>query len=257
MLSRSSLIRFAHRGASALAPENTFSSFQAAVELGCGWIETDVRLTSEGVPVLIHDETVDRTTGSRGTVGRMPLGQILRLDAGSWFHRKFRGERIPTLDEALEWGRGRCGLNLEIKEEKRPGEAIRQVARRLVDHDAVGRVLLSSFRSSDLLLARSLLPAVPLAWLVSRGSRGLTSLAGRAGLHALHPKDSLLTPRLAGRCRSLGLAVHVWVVNRAERLPRLEAMGVAGVMTDDPRIFASVRECDDGSRRAPCEPGRS
>jgi glycerophosphoryl diester phosphodiesterase len=234
---RHTLIRFAHRGASALAPENTLAAFRAAADLRCEWIETDVRLTADGVPVLIHDPDVNRTTGGRGRVGRSTLAQILRLDAGSWFARKFRGERIPTLDEALVWCRGRCGLNLEIKEEENPAEAIRQIARRLQDHGVLDRVILSSFRASDLLRARALMPRVRLGWLVSRGSRGLKALAARADLAALHPRDSLVTPRLVRRCRRLGLAVHVWVVNRPERLPRLEAMGADGVMTDDPRIF--------------------
>ena len=235
---RRPLIRFAHRGASALAPENTLAAFRAAVDRGCEWIETDVRLTSDRVPVLIHDATVDRTTGGRGAVERMALRQILRLDAGSWFGRRFRGERIPTLDEALEWSRGRCGLNLELKETDRSGEAIRGMARRVLAHDALDRVLFSSFRPRDLLGIRSVLPRARLAWLVSRNSRGLTPLARKAGLFALHPKDSLASPRLVGRCRRMGLAVHVWVVNRRDRIAKLESMGVQGVMTDDPRIFS-------------------
>ena len=152
------MLRFGHRGASALAPENTLAAFRKAAELHCDWIETDVRLTGDGVPVLLHDARVERTTGIRGEVGRMPLGRVLRLDAGSWFGREFRGERIPTLDEALEWSRGRCQLNLEVKEEERTAEAIRQIARRLTDHDALDRVLLSSFRAPDLVRIRSITP---------------------------------------------------------------------------------------------------
>ena len=237
MPQRRRLIRFAHRGASALAPENTLAAFQEAVDRGCDWIETDVRLTSDLVPVLIHDETVDRTTDGRGAVGRLTLRRILRLDAGSWFGRPFREERIPTLDEALEWSRGRCALNLELKEEERGEEAIDRITRRVLAHEAAGRVLFSSFRAADLLRIRSALPRARLAWLVSRGCRGLQPLDREARLSALHPKDSLVTPRLARRCRRMGLAVHVWVVNRRGRLAQLGALGVEGVMTDDPRIF--------------------
>ncbi len=94
------LIRFAHRGASALAPENTLAAFREAVRRGCGWIETDVRLTADGVPVLIHDEKVDRTTGGHGAVGTLTLRQIHRLDAGSWFGRTFRGRRAGRPEPA-------------------------------------------------------------------------------------------------------------------------------------------------------------
>jgi len=235
---RRHLIRFAHRGASALAPENTLPAFREAVALGCEWIETDVRITADNVPVLIHDEKVDRTTGGCGKVGTMSLRQVLRLDAGFWFGRKFRGERIPTLDEALEWSRDRCEMNLEIKEEDRPEEAVRRMARSVLSLGALDRVLFSSFRASDLLRVRAVLPRARLGWLVSRSSRGLKPLVRRAGLSALHPKDTLITPGLARRCRRLGLLVHVWVVNRSEQLAPLEAMDIDGVMTDDPRIFS-------------------
>ncbi len=238
MQPRHRLIRFAHRGASALAPENTLAAFQEAADLGCDWIETDVRLTSDLVPILIHDDTVDRTTDGRGAVGEMEIHSIRSLDAGSWFARRFRGERIPTLDEALEWGRGRCGLNLEIKEELRREEAIRRIVRSVVAQAAVERVIFSSFRAQDLLRVRTALPRARLGWLVSRNSRGLKPLHREARLFALHPKDPLVTSRLVRRCDRMDLAVHVWVVNRQERLAELEALGVRGVMTDDPRLFS-------------------
>jgi len=236
------LQRFAHRGASALAPENTLASFQAAVDLGCDWVETDLRLTADGVPILLHDATVNRTTGGKGKVGSMSLAQVLRLDAGSWFDRRFRGERIPTLDEALQWARGRCGLNLEIKEEERVEELVHRLAAKFLAQGALDRILFSSFRAADLKSLRAVLPHVRLGWLASRSTRGLTALNRAVRLSALHPKDPLVNRRLVKRCRRIGLAVHVWVVNQARRLRELEALGVEGVITDDPHLFGDVRE---------------
>jgi glycerophosphoryl diester phosphodiesterase len=207
------------------------------VDLGCDWIETDLRLTSDGFPVLLHDATLDRTTNGKGKVGSAPLSRLLRLDAGGWFSREFRGERIPTLEEALEWGRNRCGLNLEIKEEDRVEELVRRLASRFQGHAALDRVLFSSFRSSDLKRLRAALPLARLGWLVSRNTRGLTGLNRSLSLAALHPKEPLVSRRLVKRCRRLGLAMHVWVVNRARRIQEMEALGVDGVMTDDPRLF--------------------
>ena len=207
------------------------------MDLGCDWVETDLRLTSDGIPVLLHDSTLDRTTNGKGKVGSVSLSQVLRLDAGGWFSRKFRGERVPTLEEALEWGRQRCGLNLEIKEEDRVEVLIRHLASRFRGHAALDRVLFSSFRSSDLERLRAALPHARLGWLVSRSSRGLTGLNRSLGLAALHPKDPLVSRRLVKRCHRLGLAMHVWVVNRARRIQELEALGVDAVMTDDPRLF--------------------
>jgi len=145
------------------------------VDLGCDWIETDLRLTSDGIPVLLHDTTLDRTTNGKGKVASTTLAHVLRLDAGGWYSRQFRGERIPTLEEALEWARHRCGLNLEIKEEDRIDELIHRLARRFSGPAALDRVLLSSFRSSDLQQLRAALPQARLGWLVSRSSRGLTA----------------------------------------------------------------------------------
>jgi glycerophosphoryl diester phosphodiesterase len=189
------------------------------------------------VPVLLHDPTVDRTTNGKGTIGEMPLSRVLRLDAGGWFSRKFAGERIPTLEEALQWSRHRCGLNLEIKEEERIADLVRRLAERFRGHGELDRILFSSFRASDLRRLRAFLPQARLGWLVSRSARGLTVLCRKPGLAALHPKDKLVTLRLVERCHRLGLATHVWVVNRATRLKQLEALGVDGVMTDDPRLF--------------------
>ena len=231
------MIRFAHRGASALAPENTLAAFQAAVDRGCSWIGTDLRLTADDVPVLLHDASLDRTTSGRGDLGKMPLAQVQRLDAGGWFGRTFRGERIPTLAEALEWSRGRCGLNLEIKEELRPVDLIEQVARIVRGERALDRILFSSFRVADLRRLRGAFLRARIAWLASRNSRGLTALVRREGISALHPKDALVSRRIVRRCHRFGLAVHVWVVNRRARLLELDSMGVDGVMTDDPRIF--------------------
>jgi len=105
----------AHRGASLEAPENTLAAFQRAMELGADLIELDVHQTADGHIVVIHDETVDRTTDGSGTVGNMPLAVVRELDAGSWMGPRFAGERVPTLGEVLELTRGRIGLAIEIK----------------------------------------------------------------------------------------------------------------------------------------------
>ena len=111
-------LRFAHRGASSRAPENTLAAFEEAIGLGVDAIELDVHLSADGIPVVIHDEWVDRTTDGHGLVSALTFGALRGLDAGAWFDRRFRGERIPSLDEALDLTRERCGLNIEIKAEQ-------------------------------------------------------------------------------------------------------------------------------------------
>jgi len=106
-----------HRGASALAPENTLAAFETAIVDGADGLEFDVRLTRDGVPIVLHDAALDRTTSGRGAVAALDLASIRRLDAGAWFGARFRGERVPTLAETLDLARGRCAVNIELKEE--------------------------------------------------------------------------------------------------------------------------------------------
>src|SRR5690606_32376636 len=110
------IINYAHRGASGYFPENTMAAFQNAVELGATGIETDVQLTSDGELVLIHDESLLRTTGVNKLVKDVTLAELRQLDCGSWFHPKFAEERIPTLDELLQLAKASSiKLNIEIK----------------------------------------------------------------------------------------------------------------------------------------------
>ncbi len=104
-----------HRGAKAVAPENTMASFRRAWRDGADAIEMDVRLTADGAVVVIHDETVDRTTDGHGAVVEMSLEELRRLDAGSWFAPEYAGERIPTLEEVVAWARGRIAMLVELK----------------------------------------------------------------------------------------------------------------------------------------------
>jgi len=129
-------------------------------------------------------------------------------------------------------------MNLEIKEDFHVDELVRQLAARFKTPGSLDRIVFSSFRGADLLRLREALPQARLAWLASRSSRGLTPLNRKLRLAALHPKASLIDRRLVERCRRLGLAVHVWVVNQRERLAEMEALKVDGVMTDDPRLFS-------------------
>lgn len=242
-------LRFAHRGASARAPENTLAAFDEAVRLGADAVECDIQLSRDGIPVVLHDHTVDRTTDGRGPVAGLSLAELKRLDAGSWFATRFRGERIPTLDETLDFARGRCGLNFEIKGADRgrrsadPGALSATIA-------AIGRSLrraafrdylvLSSFSGEALQRLRTALPKVRLALLTSRTLRGLRALHRRVDLHALHPHVRLASRRRVRAARDLGLRVHVWTVNDVALARRLVLLGCDGLMTDDPALFDEV-----------------
>jgi glycerophosphoryl diester phosphodiesterase len=216
-----------------------------------------VRLSADGAPVVIHDDTVDRTTDGHGAVSRLPLAALRRLDAGSWFSPAFRGERIPTLQETLDWAAGRCGLNLELKpgggpESRRAGAPGRRrdaasppgdrplveaVGRALKTAHFRGPLILSSFSIPSLVLARAALPGRRIGLLVSRSGRGLREIHRRIGLYALHPHLRLAVSRTIALAHRLGLRVFVWPVNDPRRMKSLVARGADGLMTDDPALF--------------------
>ena len=251
------LLRIAHRGASARAPENTFAAFEEAVRVGVDAVELDVHLSADGVPVVIHDATVERTTDGRGAVASLSCARLRRLDAGSWFSPRYRGERMPTLDETLDWARGRTGLNVELKAETAAGGSRRRGAGPGGEAHAVSGLealvravalslkrvrfgellILSSFDQRALVLARAALPKVRLGLLVSRSTRGLVHLHRRVGLYALHPHRRLARPRIILGAQARGLAVLVWPVNELALMRRLRDSGADGLMSDDPALF--------------------
>jgi len=127
----------AHRGASAYAPENTLAAFALAADQGADWFELDCTLTQDGAVVVIHDDTIDRTTGARGTVAEMTLAEVRRYDVGSWFGAAFSSERIPTLEEALDLGKSRrIGVYVEIKNSD-DDQALMAELMRLADGEAL------------------------------------------------------------------------------------------------------------------------
>ena len=236
---------FAHRGASAHAPENTLAAFKLALEQNADGIELDVKLSSDGHVVVIHDPTVDRTTGAKGRVKDMSLADLRGLNAGSFFSQNFSHERIPTLEEVFETMGKRLFINVELTNYNSPRDHLVETACMLVKKFNLQKhVMFSSFFPSNLSKAGSYLPEVP---------RGLLALNGIAGAwarsfgyafgkyQALHPYWSDVSPEQVQRLHRLKGRVHVWTVNKAEDMRRLFHWGVDAIFTDDPQLALQVR----------------
>lgn len=154
----------AHRGASAYAPENTLAAFAMAEEMGADWFELDCRLTRDNEVVVIHDDTLDRTTSGSGYVREASLHEIKQLDAGSWFEDKYRGERVPTLEQAFEYAKGQIGVYVEIKDTADDGPLIsdiRDLSNGLQKHDGLFRKdvmdLIERSETRNLMLTRKVI----------------------------------------------------------------------------------------------------
>jgi glycerophosphoryl diester phosphodiesterase len=239
---------FAHRGASAHAPENTIASFELALAQGADAIELDVKLSTDGYVIVHHDSTVDRTTDGKGKIQDLSLSALKKLDAGSSFSANFRGEKIPTLEEVFEALGKRTFINVELTNYKTPSDHLVEAVCMLVKkHQMQKRVLFSSFLASNLSKARSYLPDVPRGLLALRGILGIwaRSFGFVFGKYqALHPYLSDMTQQEVARVHRLNRRIHVWTVNDEQDIRRLFGWGVDGIFTDDPQRALRIRtEC--------------
>ena len=234
----------AHRGASALAPENTLPAFQLAIESGADEVELDVVRCATGEPVVIHNETVDKTTEGTGAVADKSLAEIKELDAGSWFDEKFRGATVPTLDEVFELVGEKVAVNVEIKGESLSADGLeRVVVESIRRHGMTNRVMVSSFNPCRLWRVRSLAPELRTALIFSPYSSLYLRKAWFApilkvgGLHAFH---SMVNERFVNRAHRRGLWVYAWTVDEPEMMLKLIRAGVDGVVTNDPGLLRDV-----------------
>ena len=235
---------FAHRGASAHAPENTLAAFELALEQGAHGIELDVKLSADGEAVVIHDPTVERTTNGKGKVSELDLASLRKLDAGSLFSEKFKGEKIPTLIEVFETIGKRAIINVELTNYTTRRDGLAEEVCELVKQFGLQEnVLFSSFLPSNLIRTRNLLPDTP---------RGILALGGWKGwwfrsfgfafwdYQAMHPNLLDVTPRQVARVHRLKRKINVWTVNAAEDMRRLFKWNVDGIITDDPKLAVEI-----------------
>jgi glycerophosphoryl diester phosphodiesterase len=234
---------FAHRGASAHAPENTLAAFQRALDDGAPAIEFDVKLSRDGVVMVIHDQTVDRTTDGHGRVRSMTLSQLRALDAGSWFDSTFRGERLPTLDEVFARFGGRVFMNVELTNYGSPIDLlVPKVTLLIKKHRLQESVLFSSFMPHNLSTARRLLPEVPRGLLAFPSWRGdWQRVVGRfMDLQAEHPFVGDITARYVEAIHARNRRVYSYTANDRAEMRRLFDLGVDGLFTDDPAVALKV-----------------
>ena len=232
------MLNIAHRGASGRFPENTLKAFAAAIDAGAQMCELDVQLTVDGAVVVIHDETLERTTDGRGAVRSMTLAQLKRFDAGIRFGREFAGERIPTLEEVMALADGRCGLNIELK-----GAGVeRKVCELLVERRALATAMISSFDWDALAIVRHFEPRVRVGMLASQWPARLVGAAFELKAESINPRSDIVTEDLCIAAHERNLSVYAWTVDEPGEMRRLIAFGVDGIMTNYPE---RLRELTD------------
>ncbi|MFC0628335.1 glycerophosphodiester phosphodiesterase [Kribbella deserti] len=231
---------WAHRGASSAVPENTAASDEVARRAGAEWIENDVQPSKDGVPVILHDTTVDRTTDGSGAVRNLTAAQLAGLDAGSWFAPAFVGQRIPTLASQLEGLKTRGGnLLLEVKGSHTKAQVERIVAE-IRAKGMSSRVFVQSFEPQHLVWMRELAPELPLGLLRSTLDADPVAIAKDLGLSAYNPSETAFRtkPGIVAGLHAAGVAVNVWTVDNATSWKFLEEADVDGIITNRPAELA-------------------
>jgi glycerophosphoryl diester phosphodiesterase len=226
----------AHRGAGKLAPENTLAAFRVGAAHGYRAFECDVKLSADGVPFLLHDTKLDRTTPERGVAGERHWGELSRIDAGGWHSRAFAGEPLPSLESVARFvQRNGFALNLEIKPtpglEHATGQAVGTACATLW-REASTPLLFSSFRPEALLGAREAAPDIPRALLVDTLWPGWFEMAQSLACVAVVTNYNLMDAALMARLHGAGLRALCYTVNDPAEARRLVGLGIDGLITD-------------------------
>jgi len=228
----------AHRGFSGVAPENTIAAFKKAIDLGVDMIELDVLLSKDGQIVVIHDDTLNRTTNGKGRVTDYTLDELKQLDAGSWFGTQFSGEKIPTLKEVLELTRGKMFLNIELKKGDLGRYTMMDLAdRSLQEVEEVGmlnQVVFASFDPSaiDRILEKN--PKIPVALIYNQSWTFPQEVTGGRSISVLSCSGKVLTQTNISKTHQQGMKIIAWTLNTEEHMQHFLNMGVDGIITDYP-----------------------
>jgi len=232
----------AHRGSSGHAPENTLAAFRKAVAQGAAFIETDLQLSRDARFVAIHDATVDRATGGHGDVHGLTLAELRQLDAGSWFGSEFAGERIPTLEEILDFAKKHDAVfYLELKPTGSWGGEHALISA-LRESGEIPRTVVISFDAGILDALRKIEPTLMTGLLYDGQIEKPVDRAVEIGARQLAVRSNLVSPALLAEARKKDLQVVCWTVNQPAHMRLLIEAGVDGIMSDYPdRLVAAQK----------------
>lgn len=227
---------FAHRGFSGKYPENTMLAFQKAAEVGCYGIELDVQLTKDDEIVIMHDETIDRTTSGTGNIRDYTYQELCLVDCYGKFKGEYEFQRIPTLREYLTWVKD-TGLvtNIELKNSVYYYEHLEEKVIDMVrEFQMEDRVIFSSFNLVSINKCKKLLPKVPMGYLMEARMDNMGYFTEENGVEYYHPDKNFLTEEMVQDCHAHGIGVNVWTVNKKDLMKQLNSWKVDGIFTNFP-----------------------
>ncbi len=242
-----------HRGANKLAPQNTIPAFEKSLEIGVDGFETDVHMSSDGVPVVCHNYTIDETSNGQGKISEMTLEQLRSYDFGSYFDEKYKGTPLPTLEEFLTL----CEtadieiMNIELKTPL-DGEKgmVEKTISAVKEHGLFDKLLISSFSPELLVECKRIDPKCKTGFLYSPDRKicyekmifGYLDFAKEIGADYLHPHFSMVTKHYVKKLHANGIGVNPWTVDKENIALRMLRCGVDGIITDVPDMINSIIE---------------
>lgn len=237
-----------HRGAMGHAPENTLASFDLGWRMGADFLECDVHLSKDKKIVVLHDETLDRTTSGTGFIGKHSWAELNKLDAGGWYHRKFRGQKLLRLDDFLRWMKPKQSksgpplrLVLELKTEKIPYPGIEEaVVKALKKSAMIPRTIVISFNHGSVKRVKVLNRTLRTGILFHDPLPDLAARVKATRADGIFPRRNLVTPALARFARKNKLFLGTWTVNEPDEMKKMVRLGVDAVATNFPDRFAKI-----------------
>lgn len=221
----------AHRGSSKTAPENTLEALEAAVEELADLVEIDVQETADGRVVLCHDSTLKRTAGANLKVSDLTYEELLTMDVGSWFSKEYSGARIPTLDQVMDYAKGKVDLNIEIKNLGNASELPDKVLALVNEHEMQEQCVITSTNLNYLRRIKEQQPEIRTGYILSAAYGDYYS---NDAIDFISIRSSFVTEYVMEKSHEAGKTVHAWTVNTKEELERLRVLGIDNVITDYP-----------------------
>lgn len=233
------MLIIAHRGASGYAPENTIAAMDIAINQGCDGIELDVQLTKDEVVIVHHDWTFDRTTSGSGEVKDLTYEEIKTFDAGSWFSKDFKGEKVPTLEDVVRHLPKDLLLNVEIKSRSFDSRGLeKKVVEILEKNERIENTIISSFNHTCLKKVQELNPEIKLGILYEAHMLNPINYFDSTdlNLYSVHPCNYYLIEDFVKEIHHRGMKIYTWTVNDEKSKQRLENLGVEGIITNYPDL---------------------
>lgn len=245
--SRNKIMNIAHRGASGYAPENTLAAFDKAVEMQADYIEIDVQLSKDDLPVVIHDDTLDRTTNGTGNVSAYTLEELRSLDAGSWFDKKYAGEKIPSLNEVLEMYGEKINILIELKSPELYPGVEEKVAEALAKYklDTSNNIVIQSFNHPSVIKSAELLPEITHGVLAGENYKNVTDQQLQefaAYAEYFNPNLKIVSSELVDNVHQAGMKISPYTIKTKAEAERIYKFGVDGLITDYPDYAEALKE---------------